>query len=109
MVKGLPYGEVEVVASEPHWETEAAASIVDLRAALARSAIAIEHVGSTAVPGLPAKPIIDLAVALQPSARMDRVVTSMEVLAPHSASRSAWTDRMRKQPIGRAGGPCRCS
>jgi GrpB-like predicted nucleotidyltransferase (UPF0157 family) len=40
-------------------------------AALGDLALAIEHVGSTAVPGLPAKPIIDLAVALAGLDRAD--------------------------------------
>jgi GrpB-like predicted nucleotidyltransferase (UPF0157 family) len=35
-----------------------------IRAALGELAIAIEHVGSTAVPGLPAKPILDLDVVI---------------------------------------------
>lgn len=80
MAQGLPYGDVEVVASEPDWQADAAASIVEIRAALARSAMAIEHVGSTAVQGLPAKPIIDLAVALHPMAEIGRVVTAMEAI-----------------------------
>ena len=31
----------------------------------AMAGVAIEHVGSTSVPGLPAKPIIDITVAVQ--------------------------------------------
>lgn len=38
----------------------------DRIASLIRSALAIEHVGSTAVPGLGGKGIIDIAIAIQP-------------------------------------------
>jgi GrpB-like predicted nucleotidyltransferase (UPF0157 family) len=37
---------------------------VALRAALGRTAIRIEHIGSTSVPGLAAKPIIDVQVSV---------------------------------------------
>lgn len=42
----------------------------DMRGALGRVALRVEHVGSTAVPGLPAKPVIDIQLsvaALDPS------------------------------------------
>ena len=35
-----------------------------MEAALGPLAIAIEHVGSTSVPGLPAKPILDLEIVI---------------------------------------------
>lgn len=38
-------------------------------AALGRRALRIEHVGSTSVPGLPAKPIIDIALEVPESGR----------------------------------------
>lgn len=51
---------VEVVEYDPSWP-DAAQGIIDrLRSALGTRAVRIEHVGSTAVPGLPAKPVIDL-------------------------------------------------
>jgi GrpB-like predicted nucleotidyltransferase (UPF0157 family) len=43
-------------------------------------AVAIEHVGSTAVPGLVAKPILDLAVGLAPGADPDHAITAIERL-----------------------------
>jgi GrpB-like predicted nucleotidyltransferase (UPF0157 family) len=42
--------------------------------------IAIEHVGSTAVPEMPAKPIIDILAALTTWARFDDVVTNLREL-----------------------------
>jgi GrpB-like predicted nucleotidyltransferase (UPF0157 family) len=51
---------IEVVDYDPSWPDEARRISDRLRAALGLRALRIEHVGSTAVPGLPAKPVIDL-------------------------------------------------
>jgi GrpB-like predicted nucleotidyltransferase (UPF0157 family) len=45
-----------------------------------RRAVAVEHVGPTAVPGLVAKPILDLAVGLAPTTDPDQVVSAIERL-----------------------------
>jgi GrpB-like predicted nucleotidyltransferase (UPF0157 family) len=51
---------VHVIAYDPDWPAVFAAERQRLCAALAVSHDDIEHIGSTAVPGLNAKPIIDL-------------------------------------------------
>ena len=53
---------VEVVDHDPEWPRRFDALRVRLSQAIAGLAIAIEHVGSTSVPGLAAKPIIDIDV-----------------------------------------------
>ena len=55
-----------VVLAEHHqeWAEFFASEKEMLRKIIGEEVIAIEHVGSTAVPGLPAKPIIDIAVAV---------------------------------------------
>lgn len=59
---------VEVTAADPAWPARFAAERPLLAAALPE-ARAIEHVGSTSVPGLPAKPTIDImAVVDDPAA-----------------------------------------
>src|SRR5262245_290135 len=61
---GLRYGTVRVVPYQPEW----AQAFLDERArladALSQLPCEIEHIGSTAVPGLSAKPILDIAVGL---------------------------------------------
>jgi GrpB-like predicted nucleotidyltransferase (UPF0157 family) len=55
-----PSPDVTVVAADPAWAgqfEDVAARVGD---ALGRRALVVEHVGSTAVPGLPAKPVIDV-------------------------------------------------
>ena len=52
----------------------------ELRRALGNIALRIDHIGSTAVPGLPAKPVIDIQVSvpsLEPSDPYDRPLQSL--------------------------------
>jgi len=57
--------EVEIVGYDPSWPDLYAAEEKVLRGALPADAfIAIEHAGSTAIPGVAAKPIIDIFVAV---------------------------------------------
>gem|GEM_PF-210901 len=79
-VLGLPYGQVRLVDSDPGWPHAFEVLAAELRGALGELAVAVEHVGSTAVPGLVAKPILDLAVGLAPGARTDRVRPAIEQL-----------------------------
>jgi dephospho-CoA kinase len=61
---------VEVVEYRPGWATEGA----EMTAWLARSlpgAIATDHIGSTSVPGLPAKDCIDLMIRVESLPNMD--------------------------------------
>lgn len=52
---------VEVVEADPTWARQAADLATDLQRRLAPWLDGpVEHVGSTAVPGLPAKPVLDL-------------------------------------------------
>lgn len=61
---GLRYGAVELVDHDPRWAEAFGAERERLVAALAGVACAIEHIGSTSVPGLVAKPILDIGVGL---------------------------------------------
>jgi len=62
---------LEFAEYDPDWPDLASLAMAELTAALPGLFSAIEHVGSTAVPGLAAKPIIDLMAA---SDGLDRVV-----------------------------------
>jgi GrpB-like predicted nucleotidyltransferase (UPF0157 family)/broad-specificity NMP kinase len=55
---------VEVVPYDPAWPAAYQAEEARLRAALGDQVVAIHHIGSTAVPNLDAKPIIDILVAV---------------------------------------------
>ncbi len=56
---------VDIVAYDVEWPNKASIEISKLRAALPVSKIMdIQHVGSTAIPNMPAKPIIDIQIAV---------------------------------------------
>ncbi|MGC4051088.1 MAG: GrpB family protein [Paludibaculum sp.] len=61
---GLKRHTVEVVDHDPAWAAPAADACHTIRIASEELIVDIQHVGSTSVPGLPAKPILDLAVAV---------------------------------------------
>ena len=62
--------DVEIVAYDPAWPALFATEARRLHAALdAELIVGIEHFGSTAVPGLAAKPIIDILIAVRSLAR----------------------------------------
>ncbi len=57
--------EITIVRWDPDWPGRFAAEAERLRAALGDAAVRIEHVGSTAVPGLAAKPVIDVQISVR--------------------------------------------
>lgn len=68
-VRRVTVGDVErrrvvLVEHDPAWAARAATLLGEVRAALADRVDLAAHVGSTAVPGLVAKPIVDLVVTV---------------------------------------------
>jgi len=59
--------KVEVVPYDAAWPRLFAAEEAKIRGALGAAALLIEHVGSTAVPGLAAKAVIDVQLAVRDS------------------------------------------
>jgi len=59
---------IVLVDYDPQWPVMFDREASRIRAALASLAIRVEHVGSTSVPGLAAKPIIDIVLAVPDSA-----------------------------------------
>ena len=60
---GLKRGTVKLYDHEQEWEKEAHKTILRLKRILGSAAKDIQHVGSTSVFSIKAKPIIDIAVA----------------------------------------------
>ena len=57
---------VEIVPYDERWPGEFSAGAARLRRALGGAALRLDHIGSTAVPGLAAKDVIDVQVAVSP-------------------------------------------
>ena len=66
-IGGLEPAVVVLADYDPRWPTRFAAEAGRIRAALAERALAVEHIGSTAVPGLAAKPIVDVLLVVADS------------------------------------------
>lgn len=77
---GLPYGKVVLMDYRPEWPGLFQLEAARLQTRLGPAILAIEHYGSTAIPGLSAKPVIDLLIGVQ---RLDDaldLVAAMEEL-----------------------------
>lgn len=62
LVGGVEKRRLVLSEHDPTWPARYAAHEERIRAALGGTAVLVEHVGSTSVPGLAAKPIIDVLV-----------------------------------------------
>ncbi|MFO0710485.1 MAG: GrpB family protein [Sandaracinus sp.] len=70
---------VEIAPPDPAWPERAAAEIARFQMAVGRAGlIAIHHIGSTSVPGLGAKPLIDLMPEVEGLEVIDRARGAIE-------------------------------
>ena len=74
---GLKRGTVALSPHRPEWETDAEKTIDRLKCILKGAAVDIQHIGSTAIRGIDAKPIIDIAVAVN---KIDDVIPFIDLL-----------------------------
>jgi GrpB-like predicted nucleotidyltransferase (UPF0157 family) len=70
--------EITLVEYDYAWPERYRVLDQDIRRALGGAALQIEHVGSTSVPGLAAKPIIDIVLAVADSAQEDGYVPPLQ-------------------------------
>lgn len=71
---------ITVVEYDPTWPATFEALATPVAAALGSLALRIEHVGSTAVPGLCAKPIIDMSVVVARAAHVADAIARLASL-----------------------------
>jgi GrpB-like predicted nucleotidyltransferase (UPF0157 family) len=77
---GLKKGIVIIKPYDERWPLLYDAEAAEIRAALAGIALDMQHVGSTSVPGLSAKPIIDIALGLASLDKAERCKGPLETL-----------------------------
>lgn len=77
---GLQRGTVEVVAYDAQWAEEFVREKQRLLDALGERVLAIEHIGSTSVPGLAAKPIIDMIAAVKAFDDVEQLIQPLKEL-----------------------------
>jgi GrpB-like predicted nucleotidyltransferase (UPF0157 family) len=71
-------GPIEISDYDPRWPELYAREEARIRSALGAKAVRVEHAGSTSVPGLPAKPVIDILLEVADSAAEDDYVPPLE-------------------------------
>ncbi|MDZ8051432.1 MAG: GrpB family protein [Aulosira sp. ZfuVER01] len=72
--------KVEVVPHDPTWRVKFEHESKLVASALGDNVIAIHHIGSTAIPHIYAKPIIDILVEVKDIAKVDKQNSQMAVL-----------------------------
>lgn len=72
--------KVELLPHDPHWVVQARAYIESLAAALSPTLLTVHHIGSTAIPGIRAKPVIDLIPVVIDLAALDHSRPAVEQL-----------------------------
>lgn len=77
-VAKLADGKIVLVPYDPEWPAMFEREATKIRGALGDRARLIEHAGSTSVPGLSAKPVIDIVLAVPDSADEPAYVPDME-------------------------------
>lgn len=74
-----PHNTTVLIADyDPEWPHQFAVEAAKIRAALGDWALLIEHVGSTSVPGLAAKPILDVLLVVADSADEPSYIPDLE-------------------------------
>jgi GrpB-like predicted nucleotidyltransferase (UPF0157 family) len=78
LIGGRERREIVVVAYDPRWVERFEGERDRISAALGDQVVAVHHVGSTAVPGLVAKPIIDIVLVVRNPDGESSYVPSLE-------------------------------
>src|SRR5436190_21363500 len=72
--------KIEVVPYNPAWPQLFEEEAAKIKQALGENCIAVHHIGSTAVPGLSTKPILDMSPVVLDIMRVDQATPSMRSL-----------------------------
>jgi GrpB-like predicted nucleotidyltransferase (UPF0157 family) len=83
---------IQIVEHDPRWADLARSELARIRQTLGALAVRVEHVGSTAVPDLAAKPIIDLQLSVNELRPEDAYVTPLANLGYLFVPDPLWPD-----------------
>jgi len=67
LIGGIEPASIVIADYDPAWPERFSREEAKIRTALGERALAIEHIGSTSVPGLAAKPIVDILLVVEDS------------------------------------------
>ena len=72
--------KVEVLPHDPKWRDAFGVELKSIADAMGKNVVNVHHIGSTAIPSIYAKPIIDLLVEVKDIIEVDRHSSAMESL-----------------------------
>lgn len=100
LIGGVEQREIRLVEYDRSWPDKFAAQSCVIAAALRATALQIEHIGSTSVPDLAAKPIIDILVVVTNSADEATYLPQLEQIGYQLRVREPdwWEHRMFRTP-----------
>lgn len=76
-VSAPSYGPAAIVPSDPNWAPQGARIMARLAKATGENVVGIDHIGSTAVPGLAAKDVLDLQIRVRSLDAADALAQSL--------------------------------
>lgn len=85
--------QVTVLSYDPQWEADFHAICRELEPVIGKYSLAIEHVGSTAVAGLAAKPIIDIDIVIRDRTELPAVIRQLATIGYHHEGDLGVADR----------------
>ncbi|MFE7332165.1 GrpB family protein [Streptomyces sp. NPDC057565] len=92
---------IEIVTYDPAWPAMFARTGAGMREALGDAAARIDHIGSTSVPGLVAKPVIDIQISVASLEPTDRFVVPLTGMGfVYRADNPERTKRYFREPPG---------
>ena len=75
---GLKRGTVTLYPHQTEWDEQARRTIKQLKELFGELAVDIQHVGSTSIPNIAAKPILDFAVGIYDFKELEQLVPKLE-------------------------------
>jgi GrpB-like predicted nucleotidyltransferase (UPF0157 family) len=78
LIGGQERRTIEIVPYDPTWPAMFAAHAARINSALGVQALRVDHIGATAVPGLAAKPIIDIQLSVEDPETEARYLPQLE-------------------------------
>jgi len=86
----VPATGIELTNPDPGWPRRYNDLAGPIRAALGWRVLQLEHVGSTAVPGLAAKPVIDIDLTVADPGREQDHIPALEAIGFQLVIREPW-------------------
>jgi GrpB-like predicted nucleotidyltransferase (UPF0157 family) len=78
LIGGVEKVDIRIVDYDPRWPELFQQQAARIAAALGSTALRIEHIGSTSVPGMPAKPIIDILLVVADSGNEESYLPALQ-------------------------------